>query len=247
MISDIKKDTYTVKYEDIFSGPIELLLALIQKKKAEIYDIKLSDVIGGFAEYIRDKEKVLLDTISGFIYFSSILLEIKSRSLLPSKEKDDKEEGELDISILRRREEEYKTYKKISNYISNKSVEGSLFFMREAPMEKELMGLLPDFMERLDVLELWAIAGRLFTRVKIDLDLGDVYNHRSTITIFDEMERIRNIISGRKEVTFREISTVYKQVIDKIVSFLSVLELYKNEEIEILQFESFGNIIIRFK
>ena len=79
------------------------------------------------------------------------------------------------------------------------------------------------------------------------LELVDVYNHRSTINIFDEMERIKKLLSGQKEATFREISSVYGRVIDRIVSFLSVLELYKNEEIEIVQFESFGNIVIRFK
>jgi segregation and condensation protein A len=247
VISDIEKESYTIKYEDVFSGPIELLLELIQKKKVDIYDIKLSYIINGFAEYIKEKGGVLLDTISSFIYFSSILLEIKSRSLLPSKAKDDGEEGELDVSILKRREEEYRTYKKVSNYLNNKSLEGSLFFIREAPMEKELMNILPDFMEKLDTIELWTIACRLFTRMKMDLDLEDVYDHRSTITIFDEMERIKNVLSGRKEVTFREISSVYGKVIDRIVSFLSVLELYKNEEVEIVQFESFGNIIIKFK
>ena len=247
MISDIKKDSYTVKYDDIFIGPIELLLELIQKKKVGIYDIKLSYIIEGFAEFIKEKGVVLLDTISSFIYFSSILLEIKSRSLLPSKKKDDDTEGELDLSILKRREEEYRTYKKISNYLNNKSLEESLFFIREAPVEKELMDILPDFMEKLDAAELWTIACRLFTRMQIELNLGDVYNHRSTITIFNEMERIKNVLSGRKQVTFREISSVYGKLVDRIVSFLSVLELYKNEEIEIVQFESFGNIIIRFK
>ena len=53
MISDIKKDSYTVKYDDIFIGPIELLLALIQKNKVGIYDIKLSYIIEGFAEFIK--------------------------------------------------------------------------------------------------------------------------------------------------------------------------------------------------
>jgi segregation and condensation protein A len=247
VISDIKKDAYTIKYEDVFSGPIDLLLELIQKKKVDIYDIKLNYIIKGFAEYIKEKGDVLLDTISSFIYFSSILLEIKSRSLLPSKKEDDNEGEELDVSILKRREEEFRTYKKVSNYLNDKSLEGSLFLIREAPLEKDLMNILPDFMEKLDAAELWAIACRLFTRIKMDLDLEDVYDHRTTITIFEEMKRIKKVLSGRKEVTFREISSAYGRIIDRIVSFLSVLELYKNEEIEIVQFESFGNIIIRFK
>lgn len=247
MLSDIKKDSYSIKYGDVFSGPIDLLLELIQKKKIDIYDIKLSYIISGFSEYIKGKGSAFLDTISGFIYFSSILLEIKSRSLLPSKKTEDEEELGLDVGILRRREEEYLTYKKVSNYLNNKMEESSLFLIREAPMERNLMNMLPDFMEKLDASELWMMACRLFTRIKMDLDLENVYNHRPTINIFDEMERIKNVLSGRQEATFREISSVHGRTIDRIVSFLSVLELYKNEEIEIVQFESFGNIIIRFK
>jgi chromatin segregation and condensation protein Rec8/ScpA/Scc1 (kleisin family) len=90
-------------------------------------------------------------------------------------------------------------------------------------------------------------AGKLFSQTSLDMELVDVYDHRSTINIFDEMERIKSVLSGSREATFREISSVHAKVIDRIISFLSLLELYKNEEIEILQFESFGNIIIRFK
>jgi segregation and condensation protein A len=184
--------------------------------------------------------------MSRFVYFSSILLEIKSRSLLPSQ-KNEEEEGGLDVNILQRREEEYRTYKKVSNYLNSRVQESALLFVREAPIEKNLLNILPDFMEKLDPVQIWMIAGKLFSQTSLDMELVDVYNHRSTINIFDEMERIKTVLSGSREVTFKEISSVHKKVIDRIISFLSLLELYKNEEIEILQFESFGNIIIRFK
>jgi len=103
-------EDYTLEYEDIFNGPIFLLVELVQKKKIDIYDISLSYIINGFMEFIKEKSGVLLDTISSFTYFSSILLEIKSRSLLPSKKTDEGEEGELDVNILKRREEEYRIY-----------------------------------------------------------------------------------------------------------------------------------------
>jgi chromatin segregation and condensation protein Rec8/ScpA/Scc1 (kleisin family) len=59
------------------------------------------------------------------------------------------------------------------------------------------------------------------------------------------MGRIKDMLQSREDITFREISSVYKKVMDRIISFLSILELYKNEEIEIIQFESFGNIVIK--
>lgn len=246
MVPDYDKGIYSIKYEGVFDGPIDLLLELIRKKKIGIYDIRLSYIINGFTDHIRQAGGVLLDTMSRFVYFSSILLEIKSRSLLPSQKKAE-EKGELDVNILKRRETEYRTYKKVSNYLNSRVQESALLFIREAPIEKNLINILPDFMEKLDPVQIWMTAGKLFSKNSLDMELVDVYNHRSTINIFDEMERIKSVLSGNREVTFREISSIHEKVIDRIISFLSLLELYKNEEIEILQFESFGNIIIRFK
>ena len=59
------------------------------------------------------------------------------------------------------------------------------------------------------------------------------------------MGRIKDILKSREDITFKEISSTYEKVMDRIISFLSILELYKNEEIEIIQFESFGNIVIK--
>ena len=243
--AQIQDKDYNLKYEDIFDGPIFLLVELVQKKKIDIYDISLSYVINGFVEFIKENSEVLLDTISSFVYFSSILLEVKSRSLLPSKKEPEEGEGELDINILRRREEEYRIYKKVSNYISSKILEESLFYIREAPMEKEFLETLPDFTKKIELGQLWATACRLLTKKELELDLDDIYNHRATINIFEEMGRIKDILKSREDITFREISSTYEKVMDRIISFLSILELYKNEEIEIIQFESFGNIVIK--
>jgi len=242
----IKRDSvYNIRHNNIFNGPIELLLGLVQKKKVDIYDISLSYIIKGFSDFIKENNTVMLDTISGFIYFSSILLEIKSRSLLPSRKIVDENPDELDINILKRREEEYRIYKKVSNYISSKMLEESLYLVREAPMEKDLLDTLPEFMEELDLTELWLMASKLFIQMKLEIDLIEVYTNHSTVNIFEEMERIKDILSSRKDITFKEISSAYERVLDRIISFLSILELYKSEEIEIIQFENFGNIIIK--
>jgi len=243
--AEVQDKDYTLEYENVFSGPIFLLVELVQKKKIDIYDISLSYIINGFKEFIKEKSGVLLDTISSFIYFSSILLEIKSRSLFPSKKEDEGEEGELDINILKRREDEYRIYKKVSNYISSKIIEESLFYIREAPMEKDFLDTFPDFTKKIELEELWMTACKMLARNEFELDLGDVYNHRSTVNIFNEMGRIKDMLQSREDITFKEISSVYEKVMDRIISFLSILELYKNEEIEIIQFESFGNIVIK--
>lgn len=236
---------YLVEYKK-FKGPLYLLLDLVREKKEDIYEISLNVIIKDFITYIKDNKNVLFDTLSGFIYVASILLEIKSRSLLPSKnEAAAEEENILNSEILKKREEEYRIFKKISNYLRSIYEKESLYFIREAPIEKEFLSLLPDFTNDINVEELSLIASKLIKYSEERLDLESFYNQRSGINIFGEMKRIKKLLSLKDNVTFKEITSKYEKIIDKIVSFLSLLELYKKNEIDIIQFENFGSIIIK--
>jgi len=241
----VENKDYLVEYQK-FKGSIYLLLELVQKKKVDIYEISLSTIIKGFISYVKNKKNILFDTLSGFIYTASIMLEIKSRSLIPSKRKiDDEKEDELGIEILRRREEEYVIFKKISNYFKSLYEKESLYYIREAPIEEKFLNLFPDFMKNISIEELSLIASKLLKYKEERLNLSDIYNHRVSINIFKEMRRIREILDSRDDITFKELTLKYDKVIDKIISFLSILELYKKEIIHIVQFENFGNIVIK--
>ena len=86
---------YQVEFED-FKGPAHVLLELVRKRKIDIYQVRLSDIISDFLEYISIQKEVLLDTLSSFLYIASILLEIKSNSIIPSQNRDkDDEDPEL--------------------------------------------------------------------------------------------------------------------------------------------------------
>jgi segregation and condensation protein A len=184
--------------------------------------------------------------LSGFIYEASILLEIKSRSLLPSKSKAvDEEEYVQSTEILKRREEEYRIFKKISNYFRSLYEKESLYFVREAPIEKEFLELLPDFTKDINIGELSFIASKLIKYKEEKLNLVSIYNDRVSISIFEEMKRIREMLYSKDNITFKEITSKYDRIIDKIISFLSILELYKKNSIDIIQFENFGSIIIK--
>ena len=245
MENRIEEKDYLVEYKK-FKGPLYLLLDLVQKKKEDIYEISLSTIIKDFISYIKDKKNILFDTLSGFIYVASILLEIKSRSLLPSKnETAGDDENILNIEILKQREEEYRIFKKISNYLRSIYEKESLYFIREAPIEKEFLKLLPDFTKDINIEELSLIASKLIKYNEERLDLGSFCNQRSGINIFEEMKRIKKLLYLKDDITFKEITLKYDRVIDKIISFLSLLEMYKKNEIDIIQFENFGSIIIK--
>ncbi len=245
MESSTESKEYLIEYNK-FRGPIYLLLELVQKKKENIYEISLSTIVRDFINYTRKNHDILMDTLSGFIYVASILLEIKSRSLIPSKrKKPDDDEEEPDTGIFKRREEEYRVFKKVSNYFRDIYEKESLYYIREAPLEKEFLEILPDFTGDISLEELVYTASKLLKFREEKLNLEKIYDRKKNINIFDEMERIRTMLGERESATFKEITSGYKKIIDKIISFLSILELYKKGIIDIIQFEYFGSIVVK--
>lgn len=238
------EQSYLIKYED-FSGPANLLLDLVRKRKVNIYQIKLNSIILDFLDFIKTNKNIFLDTLSSFLYITAILLEIKSSSIIPSQNKKEEEIEIGDDSLLRAREQEYRIYQKTANYVQKLIDEEKFYFVREAPLEREFLNVLPDFLDKLNIELINYIASTLLKRNDFIIDLSTVYVDNASITIIDEMDRIKKELLSKKEVSFMQLTESYSELIDKIICFLSILELYKNELIDIIQFENFGNIIIK--
>ena len=239
-------NNYVIEIND-FSGPANLLLELVRKRKIDIYNIRLAVIIQDFIDYINKNKNILLDTITSFIYIAAILLEIKSSSVIPSQRKDFAEDEDLqpDSEALALREKNYRIFLKISNYISRLKSTEELYFIREAPVETQFLDAMPDFLKNLSIENLNYLASKLLGRSDFTIDLSTIYMEDASITILDAMEKIKKAVIDKKEVSFKDIADNYDLLVDKIVCFLSMLELYKNEVIDIIQFENFGDIIIR--
>jgi segregation and condensation protein A len=240
----LEEKNYLIKYES-FSGPANLLLELVRKRKIDIYDINLNSIILDFLDYIGKYKEVILETLSGFLYIATILLEIKSNSIIPSKSDLLHGDEGTGIDVLKAREEEYIIFKKISNYLEKLEEVENLYFLREAAVEKEFNDILPDFLEKLSIDEINYLASKLLKNIEVKINFENIYLDDASITVYQEMERVRRILSTKNEITFEELSGTYKELIDKIICFLTILELYKNEIIDILQIESFGSIVIK--
>jgi segregation and condensation protein A len=242
----VENSHYLIEFED-FRGPAHVLLELVRKRKIDIYQVRLSDVISDFLEYIRIQKEVLLDTLSGFLYIAAILLEIKSNSIIPSqnRDKDDEDIGLVDREVLLEREKQFKTFGKISRYLAKLKESEAFYYVRESPIEKGFIELLPDFLKNLKLENLNYLASVLLKKEDFLIDLSQIYLDDSTITIVDEMKRIHELVSVKGEVSFKSVTNRYSLLVDKIICFLSILELYKNESIDLIQFESFGDIVIK--
>ena len=237
---------YQVEFED-FKGPVHVLLDLVRKRKIDIYQIRLSDVISDFLEYISFQKGVMLDTLSSFLYIASILLEIKSNSIIPSqnRDKDDDDIAIVDRGVLLERERQFKAFGKVSRYLAKLKESEAFYYVREAPIEIEFIELLPDFLKNLKLENINYLASVLLKKEDFLIDLSQVYLDDSTITIVDEMKRIHELVSVKGEVSFKSVTSRYSLLVDKIICFLSILELYKSEFVDLIQFESFGDIVIK--
>ena len=242
----MSNSNYVIELDE-FKGPANILLELVRKRKVDINKIKLSPIIQDFIDFIDLNKNILLDTISGFLYIASILLEIKSNSVIPSHNKLIVEDDFLttDNNLLAEREKIFKVFNKISNYINRLKELEELHYLREASIEPQFLSILPDFLKDINIEKLRIIASKLINANEFVMDLSKIYIDHATINIINEMDRIKNILNNKNEVSFRELSDKYTLLVDKIVCFLSLLELYKNEVIDILQFESFGDILVR--
>ena len=98
----------------VFEGPLDLLLYLIEKNKVNIYDIPIVEITAQYMEYVNQMKKDNLDTLSEFLVMAATLLDIKSKMLLPKKEEEEQEQedprAELVHQLL-----EYKMYKCMAN------------------------------------------------------------------------------------------------------------------------------------
>jgi len=245
MADNVSGHGFKIDQKD-FKGPVTVLLELIRKKKIDIYLISIKDIIKGFIGYINNNKDVLLDEISSFLYVAVLLLEYKSRNLLPSSSEEMEEDIEVDSELLLEREREYLTFKNLAIHLENIYDKEKYYCVREAMLEKGFLDILPDMLDDLSANRLSIIAEKLFRQKPEEIfDLEAIYDDDIKITVKDEMDRIIKLLVGNKKQTYKKLSEDYDRLIDKIICFLSLLELYKREKIEILQFERFGNIVIK--
>jgi len=231
---------------DYFSGPLNILLDLISKKREFIYEIKIIEIIRDFLKFINTDGKKTLDELSGFVYIISIMLDIKSKSLIPSRNDNNVQEDSDDsLKILKLRDEEYRTFRKISMYFSELIENEEVYFIREAAVEEQFLDFFNEVFKKIKAEDLQNIASRLLSVKQEKFNIAEFYNKKITRNIFQEINRIKTVLKSKDNISFKELTSDYKDLIDIVISFLSILELYKNEDIDIEQFEIFGEIIIK--
>ena len=235
----------------VFEGPLDLLLHLIDKNKIDIYDIPIVEITNQYMAYINAMEKEDLNVMSEFLVMAATLLDIKCKMLLPAEVNEEGEEEdprqELVEQLL-----EYKMYKYMSYELRDRQVEGERTLYREPAIPDEVL----DYVEPVDLDELLgdltlSKLNRIFKDVmKRQVDKIDPVRskfgklEKEEVTLPDKLEYVTNYAREHKSFSFRKLLTKQSSKTQVVVTFLAILQLMKEGTILIEQKQPFDDIMI---
>lgn len=228
---------------DNFEGPLDLLLHLVKESNIDIFNISIVEITDKYLEYINREEKLNINISSSYLVMAAELMYLKSKSLLPSANKEEETEEEITRENLINKLLEYKKYKEltpkfkvleeerrkiyikgpenISDYTEN-------HFEGEASVD-DLLNAFKKFLERKD----------------LEKPLETTITSRE-YSVKERKSGIRNILKTKKKAYLDEFFEEYNKPYI-VVTFLSILEMVKEKDIIIKQDKNFDKILVELR
>ena len=223
---------------ETFEGPLDLLLYLIRKQNFNVLDIPMAEVTTQYLGYVEQLRKTNLELAAEYLLMAAMLIEIKSRMLLPVKKADTGEEAEDPRAELVRRLLEYEQMKLASQRLDQLPQLGRDFLRAEVYIEQSVTPRFPD-VDSNDLRAAWA---DVIKRAKL------VQHHkisREELSVREHMSIILRRLQGERFMEFSELFDTTRGVPVVIVNFIAMLELSRESLIEITQPEPFAPIYVR--
>ncbi len=234
----------------VFEGPLDLLLHLLEKNKVNIYDIPIVEITNQYMEYINEMKRRDLNIVSEFLVMAATLLDIKSRMLLPKEETEEEEEdprAELVQKLL-----EYKMYKCMSYELKDRQIDAQKVLFKRPTIPREVS----QYEEPVDLQELMADVSLrrlndIFKSVmrkredKIDpirSRFGKI--EKEEVSLEERMDYLEQYALTHRRFSFRGLLEAQSSKMEIIVTFLSILELMKVGKILISQERIFDDIFV---
>ena len=226
---------------DNFDGPLDLLLHLIKENNIDIYDIKVEEIAKQYLDYIESMKNLNLSIASEYLVMASELIEMKSRMLLPKREEEDTDEYEEDPrEVLIERLLAYKKYKEVTKEFKDLELTRKLVISKE--QENLSKYLKEEENENLSVSDLVDAFNNLLEKKRLEKPVQTKITKKE-LSVTEKVIKIRDILKKKRKVNFEDLfENSSKEEI--IVSFLSILEMLKKDEIIVKQENNFNNIIV---
>lgn len=223
---------YRVKLKN-FEGPLDLLLFFIKRDELDIYNIPISYITEQFLEYIRLMEELDLDVASEFILMASMLMSIKAKMMLPKEDSDDDEMDENDPRYaLVQRLLEYKRYKEMAEKMSDIEDESQKrYYRRHYKVDQVQKQASGEALQDVTMFDLMAA----FKKVLSDIKKQNLVHHveKINVTIEQQTEYVLERLHKGGRTSFRQICTELNNRAKVVVTFLAVLEMLKEQQINL--------------
>lgn len=238
----------------VFEGPLDLLLHLIEKNKIDIYDIPIVEITNQYMEYIKAMQKEDLNIMSEFLVMAATLLDIKCRMLLPKEVNEEGEEEdprqELVEQLL-----EYKMYKFMSYELKDRELDGDRIMYKTASIPDEVKGYVPPvdldkLLGDLTLVQLNRIFKEVMKRQESKVDpvrskFGKI--EKEEVTLPDKLDYVTEYARSYRKFGFRALLKKQSSKVQVVVTFLAILQLMKEGVIFIEQNQPFDEIMITSK
>jgi segregation and condensation protein A len=229
---------YTIKTE-VFEGPLELLLNLIEKRKLFISDISLAQVADDYIEHINSHEDFPVASTADFILVASTLVLIKSKSLLPTLDLSSEEQESIDD--LEKRLKLHQKMKELSLHVTKQFGKNVMY---PKTFSKDVA---PVFSPDEDLSTIKIKEGIMSVLHNLPKKAAAIPKKvvAKVVSLEEVMENLAQRITKSLKMSFKEFSGIGKrEKVDVIVSFLAMLELVKQGAISVSQDERFSDITI---
>jgi segregation and condensation protein A len=223
---------------EAFEGPLDLLLYLIRKQNFNILDIPLASVTRQYLEYVEQIRKHNLELASEYLLMAAMLIEIKSRMLLPPKKSVNGAEPEDPRAELVRRLVEYEQIKLGAAKLNALPQLGRDFLRAQVHIEQSLAPRWPDVSPD-DLRTAWR---EILQRARLN------QHHtisREQLSVREHMSIVLRRLQGRRFVEFEDLFDTTRGMPVLVVTFLAMLELAKESLLEVTQAEAFAPIYVR--
>ena len=243
----------TVKLQ-VFEGPLDLLLFLIEKNKVNIYDIPIVEITAQYMEYIAEMKRQDLNVLSEFLVMAATLIDIKSKMLLPADPNAEEEEEDPRAELVQQLME-YKMYKCMAYELKDRQIDADRVMFKAPTIPAEVAA----YEEPIDLDELvsditLAKLNEIFQSImKKQVDKIDPVRskfgkiQKEEVSLEEKMSFLSNYAREHKHFSFRNLLEAQASKVEIVVTFLAILELMKTGEIFISQEKIFDDIKIDSK
>jgi segregation and condensation protein A len=223
---------------EAFEGPLDLLLYLIRKQNFNILDIPMAAVTRQYLTYVDEIRASNLELAAEYLLMAAMLIEIKSRMLLPPRKTAESQEPEDPRAELVRRLLEYEQIKLAAHKLNEVPQFGRDFLRAQVYVEQSLAPRFPD-VNVVDLQDAWR---DIVKRARL------VQHHvisREELSVREHMSIVLRKLQGRKFLEFEELFDATRGMPVLVVTFIALLELAKECLLEITQAESYAPIYVR--